>query len=371
MRHALTLFVTAYLAAWFAAETSAAPPRRVARTVVEIRGDQFVINGAATYAGREWQGHKIEGLLFNSRMVQGIFDDVNPSTAKRWSYPDTGQWDAERNTREFVAAMPEWRKHGLLAFTLCLQGGSPYGYFGGKHPWINTAFAADGSLDSNYMARAEKILDRADELGMVVILSLYYFGQDERLSDETAVKRGVNEAIDWLFERGYRNVLIEIDNECDVARYDHAILQADRVHELIEQVKARERDGRRFLTGTSFKGGAVPTVKVVAVSDFLLLHGNGQSPQGIKRQIRNTREVKSYRPMPIVCNEDDHFDFDKPENNLQSAVEGYASWGYFDYRHGDDPWEAGFQSVPVDWRISTPRKRAFFQRIAEITGAKP
>ncbi len=64
----------------------------------------------------------------NSRMVQGIYDDRNPETRDRWKYPDTDKWDAERNTREFIAAMPEWRKHGLLAITLNLQGGSPQGY---------------------------------------------------------------------------------------------------------------------------------------------------------------------------------------------------------------------------------------------------
>ena len=38
------------------------------------------INGEPTYRGHVWNGHKIEGLLMNSRMVQGIFDDLNPET---------------------------------------------------------------------------------------------------------------------------------------------------------------------------------------------------------------------------------------------------------------------------------------------------
>jgi hypothetical protein len=105
----------------------------------------------------------------NSRMVQGIFDDLNPETRAKWAYPDTGRWDADRNTREFIAAMPEWRRHGLLAFTLNLQGGSPEGY-SAKQPWRNSAINADGSLRPDYLARTARILDRATELGMVVIL---------------------------------------------------------------------------------------------------------------------------------------------------------------------------------------------------------
>jgi hypothetical protein len=34
-------------------------------------------------------------------------------------------------------------------------------------------------------------------------------------------------------EKGYTNVLLEIDNECDVRAYDHEILKQARVHELI------------------------------------------------------------------------------------------------------------------------------------------
>jgi hypothetical protein len=136
------------------------------QTAVTIAGDEFQIKGKPTYSGRVWHGHKIQGLLLNSRMVQGIFDDRNPDTAKRWAYPDTGRWDAERNTREFLAAMPVWRSHGLLAFTLNLQGGSPEGY-SKEQPWHNSAIEADGTLRADCMNRLERILDRADELGMV------------------------------------------------------------------------------------------------------------------------------------------------------------------------------------------------------------
>ena len=95
------------------------------QTAVSIAGDAFYINGKITHPGRFYNGHKIEGLLLNSRMVQGIFDDRNPETVSRWVYPDTGEWDAERNPREFLAAIPEWRSYGLLSFTINLQGGSP------------------------------------------------------------------------------------------------------------------------------------------------------------------------------------------------------------------------------------------------------
>ncbi len=120
-----------------------AAPRK--RTRVSIRGEQFLIDGKPTYAGRTYRGIRIEGLLMNVRAVQATFDDLNPETRARWAYPDTGKWDPDRNTREFVAALPEWRRHGLLAFTVNLQGGSPEGY-SKEQPWENSAFDPDGNL---------------------------------------------------------------------------------------------------------------------------------------------------------------------------------------------------------------------------------
>jgi len=333
-------------------------PRR--QTTVSIRNDAFLVNGKPTYAGRSWNGKRIEGLLLNARMVQGTFDDLNLDTAARWAYPDTKKWDPDRNTAEFVAAMPEWRRHGVLAVTLNFQGGNPVGYTK-EQPWNNSAFREDGSLRPGYLARFEKILNRADELGMVVILGVFYFGQDHRLRDEGAVVAAFDNVLDWITEKGYRNVLIEVDNECDI-QYQHAILKPERVPELI--ARARRRG---YLAGTSFGGGAIPTEDVVRASDFLLLHGNGVGePQKIADMVRRARAVPGYRPMPILFNEDDHFDFDRPSNNLTAAVGEYCSWGYYD--PGKNDYDDGYQSPPVRWDLNTPRKQGFFALVKRITG---
>ena len=204
------LFITLCLA--FSAMATTAPQRRPSRS----SATPSTSTARRPTPAATWRGHKIEGLLMNSRMVQGIFDDRNPETVARWAYPDTGKWDAERNTREFIAAMPEWRKHGLLAFTINLQGGSPEGYSKAQ-PWDNSAFDADGTLRADYTARLARILDRADELGMVAIVGYFYFGQDQRLADEAAVIAATDAATRWLLEGGWRNVLVEVNNECNVA----------------------------------------------------------------------------------------------------------------------------------------------------------
>jgi hypothetical protein len=337
------------------------------KTTVEIKGEQFWINGKPTYEGRYWKSLKIEGLLLNSRMVQGIFDDQNPETISLWAYPDTKKWDRDRNTSEFVGKMKLWRSHGLLSFTINMQGGSPQGY-SQSQPWHNSAYNSDGSLRPDYMARLKQILDKADELGMVPILGLFYFGQDERLADENAVRAAVDNVIEWLSDQNYRNVLIEINNECNI-RYDHEILKPERVHELINTVRNKEINGFRFYAGTSYGGGFIPLPNVVQASDFILLHGNGVSnPDDILKMVRETRQVEGYTPKPVLFNEDDHFDFNKDNNNFISALKGYASWGYFDFRMKGESFEDGYQSVPADWGINSARKKGFFNLLREVTG---
>jgi hypothetical protein len=389
------------------------------KTKVEIDGERFLIDGKPTYSGREWRSadgrsHRIEGLLMNSRMVQATFDDENPLTQGLFAYPDSGVWDAERNANEFIAMVPEYRAHGLLAVTLNLQGGCPTGYFrterldeilsGGvsagtppklpwevqtlvkqqlhgplanAQPWVNTALDEEGRLKAPYMARLARVLDALDAHGMVAILGIYYFGQDERQHDGWAVRRGVEQTVRWVLEHGYQNVLIEVNNETNVRKYEHEVLQPQRVHELIDLAKETTLDGRRLLVGTSYGGGRVPDDKVAAVSDFLLVHGNGvKDPARITEMVKQTRALEAFerRQVPILFNEDDHFDFDQPRNNMVAAVESYASWGYFDggassgggVAAGD--YVNGYQLVPVNWGINTPVKQGFFRLLKEMTG---
>lgn len=342
------------------------------QTVVSIDGQEFRINGEPTYPGCEYNGMKVEGLLMNARLVQGVFDDRNPETVERWAYPDTGEWDAERNTREFIAAMPSWLEHGMLAFTINFQGGSPEGY-SRQQPWHNSAFEADGSLRDDYAGRMKRIIDEADRLGMVVILGYFYFGQDQRLEDEAAVIRAVENATDFVTDNAYTNVIIEIGNEVNLGAYRHEIIKVERCPELIELVKERSQGKvanpiNRLYVSTSLSGGQVPGEALVAAGDFHFLHGNGvDDPDRIRQMVDQTRARSTYNGEPIINNEDDHYDFDKPDNNMLASVSRYASWGYFDFRRQGESFEHGFQSVPVDWTINSPRKKAFFDLLAKVT----
>lgn len=92
------------------------------------------------------------------------------------------------------------------------------------------------------------------------------------------------------------------------------------------------------------------------------------NPQGVRLQILRNRLSKAYRGQPIVSNEDDHYDFDRPDNNFVAAIGEGVSWGYFDYRMNREGYSEGFQSLPVDWSLSTHRKKGFFNLLKQVTG---
>jgi len=364
----------------------------MSKTRITIEGEKFLINGVPTYAGRTFEGKPVEGLLYNTRMVQAIFDDENEESRSRWAYPDTGRWDPDRNLNEFIAELPTYYAKGIRAVTLNLQGGMPVTGTERTQPWINSALTPQGELKPQYVARLEKALRACDEQGIAVILGYYYFGQDENMADEAAIIRGVDAVTEWLLDTGLDNVMVEVNNECDVPLYEHEILTPARVHELIARIKTRQRNGRRLLVAASVtnwpfkqkaglpltRGNDAANVdqafldrlargtvdKVIEESDFILFHGNGLDPEGIDKVIRVIKDSQTFKdnPRPLCINEDSTL-----VANMDAAFPHYVPWGYYD--QGRNNYRDGFQSPPVNWAISTPEKERFFNRVAEITGA--
>ncbi|MBF0680715.1 MAG: hypothetical protein IR164_17455 [Devosia sp.] len=348
-------------------------------TEVSIRGADFYIDGKITYEGRYHAGRRIEGLLMNSRMVQATFDDELPETAGNWAYPDTGVWDPDRNTREFIAMLPTYRKKGLLGITVGFQGGGSIYTKPLSDTYINSAFNWDGSLKPAYMARLAQVLDAADKAGLVVIVNYFYWRQ-ERFESDDAVRRATREATRWLLETGHRNIILDIKNEF---RDQPGLLSGGGIHELIEIAKSETKDGRRLLVGSSSHAYIhLPCGPWMDMVDLFLPHGNDLPPRVFREQLKMMKTSATYlkNPRPICCNEDS-IDLD----NMEAAIEAGCSWGYYDQGYGCDEkqvkcdWASrpretsyadlsGFQTMPVNWSINTEHKHAFFDRLEAITG---
>jgi hypothetical protein len=351
-------------------------------TEIAIDGKAWLINGTPTYEGRYHQGRLIEGLLFNSRMVQAVFDDDNPETVDNWAYPDTGEWDPDRNTDEFCAMLPEYRRYGLLGVTVGLQGGGSIYRPEVYDHYINNAFRSDGTLKNAYFDRLSRILTAADDAGMVVIVNYFYWRQVDRLDGDQAIKRATEAATDWLLQTQHRNILIDVMNEF---REGSGLLASQRIHELIEIVRQTTLRGRRLLVGSS---NMPPEMLAPGpwqeVQDFYLPHGNSFWADELREKLQALKETDAFKanPRPILINEDSFY-----LDSLEAAVDEYASWGFYcqgygcgGWRHGRYNWPSrpredryddlsGYQTVPVNWSINTDFKRAFFERVAEITAA--
>lgn len=119
-----------------------------------------------------------------------------------------------------------------------------------------------------------------------------------------------------------------------------------------------KEEGVQLLASTSCLPSGTPAASVFSSADFLLLHGNGQSPSGITREVTKVRTISAFkaRPRPIVFNEDDHGNFGPNDtSNLNSALAAGASWGFLcccDAAVQGD-YSTGYQCPPVNWRMDS------------------
>ncbi|MDZ4848875.1 MAG: sulfatase-like hydrolase/transferase [Pirellulaceae bacterium] len=253
---------------------------REATTTVSISNEKWLINGQLTNRGTQ-----AEGLLMNVRMVNATFED---SSGKK---PD---FDANANTENFIARIPEYAANGVNAFTLCLQGGMP-GYEGA----VNTAFRSDGSLNPAYLQRVERVIRACAKDGVVVILGCYYQRQSKRLQDEDAVRTGLIEVVKWIRSNSFRNVVLEVANEYPHPGFSHELIRSEKGQaSLIRLVKATMPD--LLVTASGYGDGKIHR-EVAEVCDFLTPHWNGTNVEDIPARVDSLKQFHK----PIVCNEDD------------------------------------------------------------------
>jgi hypothetical protein len=351
-------------------------------TQVSVRGADFAIDNVPTHAGRFFQGKRVEGLLFNVRTVQATFDDSNTSTRRLWAYPDTGIWEPQRNTDELCAALPSWRDHGVLAFTVNIQGGGARYFPDVYDTFDNNGFTPDGDLKPAYAQRLEQVFARADDLGMVVIAGIFYWKHVSKLNGEPAMRRAAHSAVQFIVDSGHRNVMIELANE-NMERWPWEILRPSQAHRFLSDLRSTFASHNLLYSTSVVAHQLLPPEPLIEASDYILIHGNGMKPEEMAPYVDQIRTTSAFRssPKPILWNED------SPNvGNLDAALDAGTSWGYYDQGFGSGWWGdiwvdyrsrereqsyaelSGFQTPPINWTINTDLKRAFFGRVAEITG---
>ena len=183
-------------------------------------------NWVETYSAGPYRG-QARGKLMMVRLAQGLFDDELLSETP---------FDPEANTSRLIEALDEYKRHGVLAVSVGLQGADP-----GYAPAVNgvqrsaaaadgpegaliSAYEADGSLKTEWMARLGRLLDAADERGMFVCLIYFSPNQDEALQSARAIVDAARNVTRWLVDNDHRNVIIDVADGWDLHRdaWDHS-----------------------------------------------------------------------------------------------------------------------------------------------------
>ncbi len=319
-------------------------------TALSVKGDRFLINGKYTYCEIKDCPENNKGLLMNARFIQGVFDDeLDPSRFDRFGK----NFDPEANTDLLIEALPQWYAHGLRAFTVGLQGGGPC-FTISNHTIKNSPYSPDGkSIDDAYLSRLYRLIEAADKIGMVVIVSLFYGDQVRFLKDDEAVKNAVTLVCNLLRDKGYTNLIIEIANEHDIdCLKPYPVLQtAEGMATLL--ALAREQSGG-MPVGSSRLGGSFDKI-VAEASDVIFIHGNGLTRHEYYQLIQRAKAIKPARP--IVCNEDS-----QAISRIDVSVEHGASWGYYNNMTKQEP--------PTDWSITRGEDEFFAIRMAKSLGIK-
>ena len=263
-----------------------------------------------TYSSGEYR-IQARGKLMNIRLVQALYHD---------EWLTSKSFDPDANTDAVIAALDFYKAHGVLMINVSLQGGQAgydhmiygldrsngyrYGPEKGTHVSV---FRPDGSLKAEWLRRLDRLLSAADKRGMVVNLMYFYQGQDELFESTEAIHQAARNITNWLIEKKYRNVIIDIANEWDLPgdRWDFASYIPENILQLIQQTRDCFQRGRADYAlpiSASSDGRMNYPESFLASVDLVLLHGNGRTP--LQKSQRAT-SVKNWE-RPILMTEDDN-----------------------------------------------------------------
>jgi hypothetical protein len=310
-----------------------------------------------TYSDSRYRG-KARGKLMMLRLAQGIFDD---------EWMTEHEFDPDSNTNRLIEALDVYKDHGVLAFSVSLQGGNP-GYdpkvngvsrrngarLGKDEGLLVSAFRADGSLKPAWLERLERLIRAADQRGMVVNLIYFYQGQDEIFESDQAIVDATRSITRWIIEKNFRNVVIDIANEWDLKgeTWDQAGFIPENITGLVEVVR-EQFNGTDYLVpiGASTGGRMTYPESLARLCDVVLVHGNGRTPA---EKLARLRELEDY-PRTVWMTEDDNgrettlATLALELGSADSVFDEAAGWGYM-------PWVQA-QQFPF---VYTPGESAEF-----------
>lgn len=330
---------------------------------LKIKNGKFYINGALSNP----ENPVSEGKL------TGVYSDV-------CAFFDQNAADVEKNREAFIKNLAGWQAAGVNLVTLGLQGPSPFGEYYKKTreqdkskniSFESSAFKSDGSLDFDYLENAERIIRAADGAGLLVLVNMFSASSEDIFEDELAVVNGAFNAADWLLQKKFPNVMVNI---ADVSHtfYKSSVLCGGGAVKILTSLK--QRAGGRLILGAgvrSFRHIPANSIgRYIDHSDFIPIYSNtenSQSEYNTKKMLgdiyylqKAAKEQGANVPVIVAKGDDLSEKYNSyGKNNLTEALENGVSWCYYD--------REGFVILPVDWdKNSSAEKKNFFETAENI-----
>ena len=116
---------------------------------------------------------------------------------------------SDKTTQDLIDHLGIFKSYGVNTVSVYFMG-SRFGDVKGYLP--------DGSLSPVHTGRMSRIIEAADDHGMVVLVGCLYWSTSRAREDLTHWKQGhaekaVANTVKWLSSHGYRNVFVDPDNE--------------------------------------------------------------------------------------------------------------------------------------------------------------
>ena len=116
---------------------------------------------------------------------------------------------SDETTAQLLSNLGAFKDYGVNTVSVFLMG-SRFGDIKGYKP--------DGSLDPVYASRLAKIIEAADERGMVVLVGCLYWSTSKANEDlkhwtQEDAGKAVANTVAWLSQNRYQNVFVDVDNE--------------------------------------------------------------------------------------------------------------------------------------------------------------
>lgn len=151
-----------------------------------------------------WQSGKASKYIFS---VKGNRTFLNKQEITVIGLRCSNALISDEATADLINHLDEYKSYGLNTVSVFVMG-SRYGNFKG--------YLEDASLNPVYTERLAKIIEAADDNGMIVLVGCLYWGGSTAKWESWTQKeanRAVANTIKWLSENNYRNVFVDVDNE--------------------------------------------------------------------------------------------------------------------------------------------------------------